>query len=108
MNSSNIQKRSYQQVEDALINEIIDDLWAHVKKGPNDALDYSQTREFINAILFQMGEKEPSPEKVSAIFRELDVRSVGNFLKKDLRPLVEGLTRREANHAAPPKRAERD
>jgi hypothetical protein len=52
MNSTYLQKRSYHQVEDDLINEIIDDLWAQVKKGPNDTMDYNQTMEFVNAILF--------------------------------------------------------
>ncbi len=50
--SSNLQKRSYQQDKDAIINEIIDDLWAQMKKGPNDALDYNQTMDFINAIRY--------------------------------------------------------
>jgi Ca2+-binding EF-hand superfamily protein len=99
MNSSNIQKRSYQQVEDALINEIIDDLWAQMKKGPNDTIDYRQTMEFVNAILYQMGEKELLEERYSAIFRELDVQSVGNLRRRDLRPLIERLTRQEANQA---------
>ena len=102
MNSSNIQKRSYQQVEEDLINYIIDDLWAQMKKGPNDTMDYSQTMEFVNAILYQMGEKEPlKQERYSAIFRELDVQAVGNLRKSDLRPLIERLTRQEANQAPP-------
>ena len=108
MNSSNIQKRSYQQVEDALINEIIDDLWSQMKKGPNDTMDYSQTMEFVNAILYQMGEKELKQEKFSAIFRELDVQVVGHLRRRDLRPLIERLTRKEANQAPPSQRAVRD
>jgi hypothetical protein len=35
-----------------LINGIIDELWTQLKKGPNDSLDYNQTMEFINAILY--------------------------------------------------------
>ena len=52
MNSSNIHKRSHQQTEDELINGIIDELWTQLHKGPTDSLDYNQTMEFINAILY--------------------------------------------------------
>jgi hypothetical protein len=48
-----------------------------------------------------MGEKELQQEKYSAIFRELDVQAVGNLRKRDLRPLIERLTRQEANQAPP-------
>jgi len=49
-----------------------------------------------------MGQVELVKEKFAAVFTELDVQSVGNLQKRDMRHMIEMLTHKEEKHAPNP------